>query len=241
MVLYPPTQAREVVAFYREFTRTAPEELTAYCGFLTAPDGSPVVAVIACYSGPLESGDAVLRPLREFGTPVADLIQPMAYCEMNTLLDAGFPAGVQNYWKSDFLADLSDAAIEVLVAQAAQMTSPRSVLVVEYYGGAASRVGAAETAFPHRQAQYNLLIFAQWTDARESERHIQWARDTWEAAQPYASGRVYVNYFGVEGEERVRTAYGANYDRLVALKNRYDPTNLFRLNHNVTPTGQSSA
>jgi hypothetical protein len=236
MVLYPQANARDVLRFYREFTRTAPEELTAYCGFLTAPDGNPVVGVIACYSGPLETGEAVVRPLREFGTPAADLIQPMAYSQMNTLLDAAFPSGSQNYWKADFLKELSDDAIDVLVTQAGKMTSPLSAMVVEYYGGAASRVDEAATAFPHRQAQYDLIIAAQWANPMESDQHIQWVRETSEAAQPFASGRVYVNALGVEGEERVREAYGANYDRLVALKNTYDPTNLFRLNQNIKPT-----
>jgi hypothetical protein len=225
-----------VLQFYRDFTRSAPEELTAYCGFLTSPDGIPMVAVIACYSGPLQTGEEVLRPVREFGPPVADLIHPMAYREMNTMLDAGFPTGLQNYWKGDFLKELSDEAIDRLVAQAAKITSPLSVMVIEYYGGAASRVGEAETAFPHRQAQYDLVIMAQWADPAESDRHIEWARETWEAAQPFTSGRVYVNILGVEGEERVREAYGANYERLVALKNKYDPTNLFRLNQNIKPT-----
>jgi hypothetical protein len=174
--------------------------------------------------------------VREFGPPVADLIQPISYCEMNTLLDAGFPSGRQNYWKGEFLADLSDDAIDAIVAQSTRMTSPLSAVVLEYYGGAAGRVGEEETAFPHRQAQYDLVIMAQWADAAESDRHSDWARKTWEAAQPYSSGRVYVNVLGVESEERVRAAYGANYDRLVALKNTYDPTNLFRLNQNIKPS-----
>jgi hypothetical protein len=236
MVLHPQAKAPEVVRFYRDFMRSAPEELTLYCAFVTSPDGIPVVGMIACYCGPLDAGAEVLRPVREFGPPVADLIQPMPYCEMNMLLDAGFPAGRQNYWKGEFLADLSDDAIDAIVAQATRMTSPLSAVVLEYYGGAAGRVGEEETAFPHRQAQYDLVIMAQWADPAESDRHSQWARETWEAAQPYSSGRVYVNVLGVESEERVRAAYGANYDRLVALKNTYDPTNLFRLNQNIKPS-----
>jgi FAD binding domain/Berberine and berberine like len=236
MVLHQQSDAKAVLGFYRDFTRTAPDELTTYCGFLTTPDGVPVVGMIPCYCGPLEEGEAVLRPLRDFGTPIADLVQPMGYCDMNTLLDAAFPAGMQNYWKSGFVEDLSDAAIDVLVDRAARMTSPRSALIIEYYGGAASRVGEDATAFPHRQAQYDVVITAQWADPTESDLHSGWARETWEALQPFGSGRVYVNTLGVEGDERVREAYGANYDRLVQVKNTYDPTNFFRLNQNIKPT-----
>jgi UDP-N-acetylenolpyruvoylglucosamine reductase len=236
MILHLQAQAREVLTFYRDFLRTAPDEVTAYAGLLTAPDGTPMVGVLACYSGPLETGEAVLRPLREFGTPVADLIQPMPYAQMNTLLDASYPPGMQNYWKAEFLDDLTDDAIAVLVDQAAKMTSPRSAILLEYYGGAAGQVDESATAFPHRQAQYDLAVMAQWTDPTESDRHVAWARETWEAAQPFASGRVYVNTLGVEGEDRVREAYGKNYDRLVDLKNTYDPKNFFSLNQNIKPT-----
>jgi FAD binding domain/Berberine and berberine like len=236
MVLHPQSKAKEVLQFYREFTRSAPEELTAYTVFVTSPDGVPVVAIVACYSGPLETGEVVMRPLREFGPPVADLIRPMAYREMQTLFDAAFPAGLQNYWKSNFLKELSDDAMDVLVAQAAKVTSPLSAVGVEYYGGAASGVREDETAFPHRQAQYNLVIIAQWTDPPEADKHMQWTREIWEGMQAFSSGRVYVNTLGLEGEERVRQAFGANYERLVTLKNTHDPTNLFRLNQNIKPS-----
>jgi len=236
MVLHLQSDAKAVLGFYRDFTRAAPDELTTYCGFLTTPDGVPVVGMIPCYSGPLEKGEEVLRPLREFGTPVADLVQPMSYCDMNTMLDAAFPAGMQNYWKSGFVEDLSDASIDVIVDRAAKMTSPRSALIIEYYGGAAQRVAEDATAFPHRQAQYDLMITAQWSDPTESDQHIGWVRETWEAVQPFGSGRVYVNTLGVEGDARVRQAYGANYERLVQVKNTYDPTNFFSQNQNITPT-----
>jgi FAD/FMN-containing dehydrogenase len=236
MVLHLRQHAPEVIRFYREFTQQAPEELTTYCMMLTTPDGVPVVALVACYNGPLEQGEAVLRPLRSFGSPVADLIHPMPYREMQSMFDAGFPHGLRNYWKGNFLRELPDAAIDRLVAHAEGMPSPLSAVALEFYGGAASRVGEGETAFPHRQALYDLVIIAQWADAAEDEPNIQWAREITEAMEPYASGRVYVNLLGVEGEERVKAAYGANYDRLVALKNKYDPANLFRLNQNIKPT-----
>jgi FAD/FMN-containing dehydrogenase len=155
---------------------------------------------------------------------------------MQSLLDAGFPAGLRNYWKGNFLRELPDEAIDTIVARASRMTSPLSTVVLEYYGGAASRVGPGDTAFPHRRAMYDLVIIALWADAAEDDRHIQWARETAAAMEPYASGGVYVNLLGVEGADRVRAAYGENYDRLVALKNQYDPTNFFRLNQNIVPT-----
>jgi FAD/FMN-containing dehydrogenase len=154
---------------------------------------------------------------------------------MNTMLDAAFPAGMQNYWKSGFVADLDDGAIDVLVDRAARMTSPRSALLIEYYGGAAGRVAEDATAFPHRRAEYDVVITAQWADPVESDQHIAWARDTWEAVRPFGSGRVYVNVLGVEGDERVREAYGANYDRLARTKAQYDPDNVFRVNQNIAP------
>jgi FAD/FMN-containing dehydrogenase len=234
MVLHPREAAPAVLRFYREFTQRAPEELTTYCGLLTAPDGVPVVALIACYSGSPEEGERVLRPLREFGSPVADLIGPMPYRQMQGLLDAGFPKGLRNYWKGNFLRELPDEAIDRIVARAAEMASPLSAVVLEYYGGAASRVDEGATAFPHRRAMYDLVIIAQWADPAEDERHAAWARETAAALEPYASG-VYVNLLGTEGDERVRAAYGANYERLATLKARYDPANLFRMNQNIRP------
>jgi FAD/FMN-containing dehydrogenase len=236
MILYHREHAPEILRFYRSFTQTAPEELTTYCTLMTAPDGAPLVALSACYSGPLEAGEEVLRPLRTFGSPIADLIRPMAYREMQSFLDESLPAGMRHYWKGSFLRAMPDEAIDHLVAHMADASSPLSAVDLEYYGGAASRVGEAETAFPHRQALYNLIIYAIWTDPAEDEQQIQWARATAAAMEPYANGGVYVNLLGMEGEGRVRAAYGANYERLAALKNKYDPTNFFRVNQNIKPT-----
>ncbi len=235
LVLHPRAKAKEVLSFFRDFMATAPDELTAYCGLLTAPDGVPVVGIIGCYSGPLEAGEAAMRPLREFGLPVADLIGPIPHTQMQSLLDAGFPYGNQNYWRSTFLNGLSDELFDVLIEHAGRMASPLSALVIEHYGGAESRVGESETAFPHRGLQYDLNIIASWTDPAENEQHIQWARDLSQAAQPFAADGVYVNFLGDEGEDRVRTSFGKNYDRLVEIKKKYDPTNLFRLNQNIKP------
>jgi hypothetical protein len=242
LLVHPRSKAKELIQFHRKFIATAPEDLGLYCAMLTSPEGEPVCALIVCYSGPLDKGEEVVRPLREFGPPVADLVGPIPHLAMQTMLDGAFPAGNHNYWKSTFLRELSDEAIDVLIEHANGMTSPLSAVVLEYYGGAASRVGLTDTAFPHRQALYDLVIASQWTEPSESARHIQWARGLWDAAQPFSSGGHYLNFLNLleeseqQGEQQVRGAFGSNYPRLVELKNKYDPTNFFRLNQNIKPT-----
>jgi hypothetical protein len=179
-------------------------------------------------------GERVIAPLRRLG-PIADLVRPMTYCEVQTMLDDVLPSGRRNYWKSSFVPTLDDAAIETLIACGQAAPSPTSFLVLEPIHGSASRVPPEATAFPHRTAHYSVLILAAWTDPGASEQHIRWARESWEALQPFAAGRVYANYLS-EGEDRVQEAYGTNYDRLVALKNTYDPTNFWRRNQNIRPT-----
>ncbi len=235
MIIHPMDKAKEALQFFREFVKTAPEELTLYMGLLTSPDGIPVVAFIGCYTGDLEQGEAVLKPLREFGSPVADLFGPIAYTQMQTLLNAAAPHGNRYYWKSNFLEALSDEAIDVIVSYAASVPSPFSAILLEYYGGASNQEPEGGAAYPHRLSLFDLVIMSNWTDKQEDEKNISWARNFWEAIQPYSSNRVYVNVLGVEGEERVKEAYGKNYTRLVALKSKYDPNNLFRLNQNIKP------
>ena len=239
MVIHPVERARDVLKFYREFTRTAPDALTSMAAFLTSPDGAPVVALVVCYNGPLAEGEKILQPLRAFGPPVADHIGPMAYTALQSMLEAGFPPGLQNYWKSNFLKDLSDDTVAVMIDYFAQKPAPTSALVIEHIGGAVSRVGEDATAFTHRHAPYNLLIVGIWPNQADNDSNIRWVRQTWDAMQPFSSGAVYVNYLGQvadEGAERIKEAYGvAKYERLLALKKQYDPTNLFRLNQNINP------
>src|SRR4029450_3067633 len=207
--------------------------------FLTSPDGAPVVALVVCYNGPLVEGEKILQPLRAFGPPVADHLGPITYTALQSMLEAGFPPGLQNYWKSNFLKDLSDDAVAVMVDYFAQKPAPTSALVIEHIGGAVSRVGEDATAFTHRHAPYNLLIVGIWPNQADNDINIRWVRQTWDAMQPFSSGAVYVNYLGQvadEGAERIKEAYGvAKYERLLALKKQYDPTNLFRLNQNINP------
>jgi hypothetical protein len=235
MILHTRDKAGEVLRFYREFMKTAPNELTLYSALLSSPDGIPVAAFVGCYSGDLEKGEAMLKPLREFGTPIADLFQPIPYVQMQSMLDGGFPHGNRYYWKSGFLKDLSDEAIDLVISHMNTTPSPFSATIFEYYGGASSTEPEGGTAFPHRQPEFDLVIVSNWQGRQDDEKNIGWARNLWEALQSHLSHRAYVNVLGVEGEDRVREAYGDNYQRLAALKRKYDPRNLFRMNQNITP------
>lgn len=244
LVLYPAAQAREVLRFYREFVAKAPDELTTIAAFLTAPPapfvpaamhGTPAIAVIACYAGPMEKGERALRSLRAFGSPAVDLFHPMPYTMLQKLFDESSPAGMQNYWKAHYLKGLGDDAVETLVRGGAGMRSPFSGIHIHHLGGAMKRVASGATAYPYRDGQYVLNLIGQWADPAENEQHIQWVRDTWQAMVPFATGGAYLNFMGEEGADRVRAAYAGNYQRLAALKAKYDPTNFFRLNQNVPP------
>jgi FAD/FMN-containing dehydrogenase len=236
LVVYPRDQAGAVLRHYRDFMVTAPEDLTAYAGLVTTPDGMPAVAVIPCYSGDLETGSRVLAPLRSFGTPLVDAVAPIPFPQMQKLLDGAFPDGTYNHWKSTFIKALTDDAIEVILAHANRALSPLSAVVVEFYGGAPGRVGPGDTAFAQRQAEYDIGIMAQWTDPADAERNTAWARDMYAALSPYSSGGHLLNFLSEEAPDVIQAAFGRNYGRLVELKNKYDPTNFFSVNQNVRPT-----
>lgn len=238
MVAHPADKAPEVLRFYREFCSTAPDELTAFAGLLTDPEGNPAVVVIVCYTGDVVAGERVVEPVKRFGKPYIDEIGPMPYTQIQSLFDAdpSSQPGYYNYLKSDFLTDLSDQAIDLIAEHFATVPSPMSFAFIEYMGGAVGRVAPDATAFAHRSAPYNFIAWSTWNDPSDSERQIKWARGLLSDLQPYAAGGVYTNYMGEEGDERVKLAYGPNHDRLVAVKNKYDPTNLFHLNQNIKPT-----
>jgi hypothetical protein len=238
---YPLSKAHEVLRFYHEFASGCPDELSTDASLGVAPDGSSVVVVSVCYCGPAEEGERVLRPLREFGSPLADNIQPMAYTTLQSAPDARFPPGRQHYWKSSYLRELNDNAVEVMVQFVSEIPSPTTGVGLQQMHGAASRVDPTATAFPHRDEHYDFLILSQWVDPAESERNVEWTRSLFEAMEPYFEGGVYVNNLGDEGEDRVREAYGANYERLLALKGKYDPTNFFRLNQNIKPPTETTS
>src|SRR5262245_32066448 len=240
VLVHPLDKAVETIRFYDDFTRTSPDELGTFVGFVTSPEGQRVMAIFVCYNGAVEEGERILKPLREFGPPLADTIGPMPYVQVQRMMDDGFPAGRQNYWKSNFLKGLDPEAIHVIVDHVAKAPSPYSAVAIEQFSGAVNRVGINDTAFNHRNARYNLLIVGIWLDPAAKADNVKWVRDVWGAMEPYSSGGVYVNYLGQEADEgadRVKSAYGAEkHARLAALKEKYDPTNLFRLNQNIKPS-----
>jgi FAD/FMN-containing dehydrogenase len=235
MIVHARDHARDVIRHYRDFMTSAPEELTAYAALITTPDGHPAVAVIACYCGDPAQGKLVLRPLREFGSPLMDAVQPMPFPAIQKLLDGAFPDGTQNYWKSDFVREMSDEVIDLIVTHANRMKSPLSAVVIEYYGGAAGRIGISQTAFAQRQAEYDIRFMAQWTDLTEKEVHVAWARDMADALRPHASGGHLLNFLGEESPDMIQAAFGPNYARLAQVKKKYDPTNFFSINQNIKP------
>jgi FAD/FMN-containing dehydrogenase len=238
MVLHPMERAKELLRFFREFSSSLPGEAAAAAALMTSPDGVALAALVLIHNGPIEEGQRILAPARTFGPPLADLVEPMPYVARQTLLDAGFAAhGVQRYWKSGYAETLSDELFDILAEGAANFSSPLSAIAIFPFHGAASRVAPDETAFALRRAQWDLNVVAQWLDPAESERHIAWGRQLWARIEPLTGGSAYINHIaGDDRPERVRASYGTNYEKLVLLKNEYDPTNLFRLNPNIRPT-----
>ena len=239
MVLHPMAKAHEVLRFYRDYARACPDELTAFAAMMTSPEGDPVVAIVVGHIGDLDTGERLVAPVRKFGSPLVDTIAPTSYVALNTMLDAAFPyGGVQRYWKSSFLKELGDGALDILIDRAATMRSARSMVGFFHVHGAATRVDPDATAFGARDDQWDYDVISQWDDPRETPGHIEWTRAFWTAVEPFATGAVYVNHLDAEEAGRLRAAYSntASYQRLVALKNQYDPTNLFRLNQNIRPT-----
>jgi FAD/FMN-containing dehydrogenase len=245
-LIYPVERIKEALRFSRDFMAQAPDELTTFNVLFTAPpqspfpahlQGWPVLAVAPVYAGPIEEGERVIRPLREFGPPELDLVGPMSYTALQSMLDETAPAGLHHYNKAHYLQKPTDEAIQTLIERFVTAPSPMAQVLLTRMGGAVARVAEEATAFGHRDAPYLLWIINMWADSAEADPNVAWTRGTWEAMLPWGTGGTYVNALGDEGHERVRSAYGAaNYERLVALKNKYDPTNFFRLNQNITPT-----
>jgi hypothetical protein len=184
----------------------------------------------------LEDGEKAMRPIKDFGPPLMDTIGPMAYSELNSMLDAGYPKGALNYWKSSFLGALTDDAIDAIVECFGACPSPMSQILLEHFHGAATRVGRSETAFPHRANGYNLVVLSQWAQAAETESCTAWARQSYDRMEPFFGPGRYVNYLGDDepGDPAI-AAYGPNYGRLQEIKVKYDPANFFHMNQNIQP------
>jgi len=241
-VFYPAAKAKEVLRFWREFAAASPDELVTQGGSFNLPDGTLVFGIAACYCGPVSDGEEVLKPLRTFDTPIADALGPMSYIQLQGMFEPFFPPGRQVYAKSNFLRGLSDDAIDTLVQYVGKSPSPYTFApFIEHWHGAATRVPITDTAFPHRQYSWNFFAWSMWESPSDSEKNKRWTRECWEALQPFLVAGSYGNYVADEGEAIAREAYGPNYDRLVALKNKYDPTNFFRMNHNIKPSQAATA
>jgi FAD/FMN-containing dehydrogenase len=242
-VFHPFSAAEDVLRFYRDLSASAPDELTLFAGLLHAPDGSAKLAgIVAAYCGPADRAEQALKPLRSFGPPAMDLLGPISYCQINTLFDAALPRGARNYWKSTFLNALTDEAIHAIVDSYASVTSPMSQLLLEHFHGALTRVAPDATAFPHRQAGYNLVMITQWTTPAEDQRHVAWTRERYAALQPFARGARYSNYLDHDDTtDAAAAAYGANYARLQQIKATFDPDNFFRQNLNIKPAAAAAS
>jgi FAD/FMN-containing dehydrogenase len=234
-LLYPRAVAVDVIRHFRDYIASAPDEVTAYAALLHGPDGSALVGLIICYCGSQAEGERVLQPLRKFGSPLLNGIQPMPFPVMQSLLSASFPDGNQNYWKSTLQRELPDEAISAIVEHANRLQSPLSVAVIEYYGGAASRVSNEATAYPHRNLPWDILFLAQWTDPGQSSMHRDWARSGEEMLRPFSQNAHLLSALDVESEAVIKTAFGPNLERLAAIKKKYDPTNFFHVNVNISP------
>ena len=250
MLFYSFDRAAELLNFWRDYVETAPDELGSAPAFVTAPPapfvpehmkGQIVLGLIICYAGSPEEGEEWVRPLRELG-PEVDLVQPMPYTVVQTLLDPGNPAGRNNYWKAENLSELGGEAIDTIVAHASRMPSPFSQVVIQPMGRAISRVEEDETALGGRDAAYALHAISMWENLAESDTHIAWTRGFLEAMEPFTTPGISLNFTSDQNEDKVKSFFGPEkYERLVALKNQYDPKNLFRLNQNIKPMANGSA
>ena len=245
-VFYPLAQARELLPKWRDYVASAPDEVSALCVVLSVPPGdpfppathgAPAVAVAGVYSGSVEDGEAVVQPLRELGDPLVDLSGPWPWPGLQSGFDALYPKGGLYYWKSRALGELTEAAIDEIVAWGERRPSPETGITIWHNGGAIGRVPDGETAYSGRNAPFLVSGEAAWTDPAQNDEAIAWGREFWSALEKHSTGGMYLNFpgLGEEKDELLRAGYGPNYERLVELKQKYDPDNLFRMNLNISP------
>jgi len=246
-----PERAGDILRFMRDYMADAPEDLGAAVAFVSAPPEpfvpaemhfKPVVGIVICWTGDHDEGERVVAPIREVAQPVLDMVQPMPYTALQTMLDAGGPKGIRGYMKAEFLEEMSDEAVEILTDRGLNRAGPMAQIIIEPMGGAIGRVGEDDTALGRRDVAWCYHALAMWMepDQETADAHMAWARGLADEIRPHTTTGVYLNYTSDEGEDRVRSTYGPEkYDRLVALKDRYDPDNLFRLNQNIKPSSGS--
>lgn len=238
LLIHSRERARDGLRFFRDFVRAMPDDIGLRAVLLTTPEGQPAFGFALSHSGPIEAAHPSLAALRGWGPPEADLVRTRPYPELQNMLDAAAPRGLHNYWRSGMFAHLTDDLIDLIVEHANRAPSVRSSVQLDYYGGAASRLAPQDTAYPHRAPLFGILISATWANAEQSEANIVWARELGETVRVAGGDRLYSNQMMADEQDRVRDAYGVNYDRLVQVKTRYDPTNLFRPTLNISPSGQ---
>ena len=248
IMAWPVSEAERILKLYRDFTQNLPDELTTMASFLTAPPapfvpvemhGKPIIAIVGCYAGSIKVGKQVIAPLRESIPPVVDIFDEMPYVGVQSMLDGIAPAGVRNYWKSDYLGTVSNDLMKVFIEFFKTVPSPMIHVDIHHLEGAYGRVGNDETAFSHRDARYIVNIIGTWIDPADDRGNITWTKNLWEAMRPYSLGASYVNFMTDEGEDRIKASYGeSKYRKLAELKRKYDPENFFHLNQNIKPAEQ---
>jgi FAD/FMN-containing dehydrogenase len=244
-LFYELEHAGELLRFFRDFIADAPEELGMFPAFQIAPPlpfipeerhGDTFLAFVTCWAGPLDRGEDAIRPLREIAPAVAEHVGVMPYPALNSAFDALVPPGLQHYWKANFVTELTDAAVDAHVEHGSRVPVVNSTMHLYPINGACHRVAADATAFAHRSAHFAPVIAGMWPDPADNEDHIRWVRDYYEATAPHSDEGGYVNFMAGDDQDRIRANYGGNYDRLVEVKDRYDPGNLFRMNQNIKPS-----
>ncbi len=239
IVAWPVAKAAEVLAFYREFTESAPDEMGAYALMTTdAESGMRVVVIAVCWPGDAAEGERLIAPVRAFGEPILEMIGQMPYPHWQALFEAEYPHGSRYYWKGNLLRKLEDGVLDAIVEHGTEPATPTCKVVVEWYRGAMNRVDPTATAFAHRDAEFQIVNIGHWDDPAQDEAGIAWTRDVYAAIEPFSLNGSFLNFNAFDGEEsseRVRAGYGPNLGRLKEIKRRYDPSNLFRENNNIVP------
>ena len=237
LIVHPIDAAGDMLRFYRDAVADCPDDLTVFAAVVHAPDGSgtKIGGMVVFHTGDPGQAERDLAPFKSWGSPLMVEVGPMPYPVMNTLLDDAYPAGSLNYWLSSFTTGLPDALIDTMLERFATVPSPMSAILLEHFHGAVTRVGPTETAVPHRDEGWNLLLPSVWVDPADTDANIAWTKDTFAALSEHFGGGRWLNYLGDDQDAAIRSAYGPNYDRLVDVKRQYDPENVFHLNHNIVP------
>ncbi len=246
LIVYPISEAKSVLRQYREFVAKAPDDLSVWAVLRQAPPlpflpaeshGTGMIALALLYAGDPKQGEKLIEPLRKFGTPMGEHVGVQPYVAWQQAFDPLLTAGARNYWKSHNFSTLKDGLFDAVIEYIGKLPSPQCEIFFGAIGGATTRPAPDSAAYAHRDAQFVMNVHGRWEDAADDERCIAWARDYFNASAPFASGGAYVNFLTADEGDRVRSAYGPNYDRLAQVKRKYDPANLFRVNQNIQPAG----